>query len=158
MAIVGKPGSGKTTVIQKLLETDLASKFNYIMVISPSCVEYKDYVYEDQCFPDFTQQNIVRIINFLNCVQRSCKKPLKILLILDDVIADIKALEKNSTVVGLFFNRRHLVENSCISIMLTTQKYTMIPARFRSCMTDIRFFTLSQMDIEKIFIESVIKY
>ena len=81
-----------------------------------------------------------------------------VLLILDDVVSDMKDHEKDPRLISLFFNRRHLLWNGNVSIMITTQKYTMIPARFRSCITDIIIFNLSPFDTKKVFEESILKY
>jgi len=156
MLIVGKPGSGKTTLIKEMLINELSGKFHYILVFSPSSREYYDIISSEQTFTEFNEEVIRKAINMMYLAP--IKEHKKILFIVDDAIADIKSNEKNQQIISLFFNRRHLVDNGTISLLITTQKYTMVPARFRSCITDIRFFGISPFDVEKIYEESVIKY
>lgn len=48
------------------------------------------------------------------------KKKMNILFILDDVVSEIKKLEYDPRTISLFFNRRHLLQNGTISLMLVT--------------------------------------
>jgi hypothetical protein len=99
---------------------------------------------------------IMKKLNAVNCAMQFNLS--KVLIIIDDCVADIKDQQKSTKLISLFFNRRHLLWNGILSLMVTTQKYTMIPARFRSCITDIVLFNISPFDMEKIFDESVVKF
>lgn len=79
------------------------------------------------------------------------KKKLNILFILDDVVSEIKKMEYDPRTIALFFNRRHLLENGTISIMLVTQKYTLIPARIRSNANWFILFKLNPIDFENVY-------
>ena len=67
-------------------------------------------------------------------------------IILDDVIGDIKANENNPTQSQLIFNRRHLIANGCISIVLLSQKYMRIPTSIRSNANWMILFRLNPKD------------
>lgn len=45
-----------------------------------------------------------------------------VLFVLDDCVAQLNKLNKNSIITNLFFNRRHLIPNCNISIIVTTQQ------------------------------------
>jgi energy-coupling factor transporter ATP-binding protein EcfA2 len=156
LSIIGKPGSGKTTLIKKLIKATFKDKYSYILLISPSQSEYEDIIPATQMTHVFSIEWLYGMINMINTSMQS--KKCNVLLILDDCIGEIKESQKNSKIVGLFFNRRHLLWNGTLSYIMTAQKYTMIPAKFRSCITDICLFNLSPFDMDKIFEESVIKY
>ena len=70
---------------------------------------------------------------------------------LDDVIGPIKAIQNDPYLAQLFFNRRHLVANGVVSIILVTQKYTMIPARIRSNASWLILFRLNPLDFDNVF-------
>ena len=63
-------------------------------------------------------------------MRRSCY--LNILLIIDDMISQIKSNEFNPLLTQLIFNRRHLIINGMLSVMIVAQKFSMIPSRIRS--------------------------
>lgn len=50
--------------------------------------------------------------------------------------------------VDLFFNRRHLWKGNTISIILTTQQFTMLPLRFRSVCDHFTFLSMSPRDFD----------
>lgn len=73
------------------------------------------------------------------------------LIILDDVIGEIKALQNDRFLAQLVLNRRHLVANGVVSIVIVTQKYTMIPARVRSNANWLLLFRLNPVDFDNVF-------
>ena len=165
LGVVGKPGAGKTTLIQNVIKQTMTREFNYVILCSPSEAEYDGLVPPEQRANLFDKQWLIKTINLLNVSMNSVGTATttaatiaKVLFILDDCISEIKALEKDPVIINLFFNRRHLLWNGTISIIITTQKYTMVPAKFRSCFTDLVFFNLSPFDIDKIFEDSIVKY
>lgn len=161
LGVVGKPGAGKTTLIQDVLRRELVGHFSYVILCSPSEIEYESLIPEKQRACLFNKEWLIKMINMLNISigdGSGSAESAKVLFILDDCISEIKALEKEPLVINLFFNRRHMLWNGVISLMITTQKYTMVPAKFRSCFTDLVFFNLSPFDIDKIFEDSIVKY
>lgn len=155
-SIVGKPGSGKTTLIKTMLSREFVGLFSYVLLCSPSKLEYADVVPDTQCNTKFDLTWIYKMINLI--IMQKRKDKASVLLVIDDSIAEIKDYEKDPKLISLFFNRRHLLWNGSLSILITTQKYTMIPARFRSCITDNIIFNLSPFDLAKVFEESIVKY
>ena len=161
LGVVGKPGAGKTTLIQNVIKQTMTREFNYVILCSPSEAEYDGLVPPEQRASLFDKQWLIKTINLVNVSMNSVgttTTTAKVLFILDDCISEIKALEKDPVIINLFFNRRHLLWNGTISLIITTQKYTMVPAKFRSCFTDLVFFNLSPFDIDKIFEDSIVKY
>ena len=158
LGLIGKPGSGKTFLIKYLISEVFKDKFSYMLLCSPSNIEYKDYIPESQSYSSFDIGWIYKMINMINLSQQQSKNK-NVVIIIDDCIAEVKDKIKDSKIASLFFNRRHLLwGNGIISIVLTSQKYTMVPARFRSCLTNIILFSLSPFDMQKIFEESIVKF
>lgn len=156
LGIVGKPGSGKTTLIKRLLTTTFAGKYSYIIIVSPSSDEYETLIPATQRNSVFSIQWLYKRINLINTTLQ--QKNGRVLLVIDDCIGEIKDQQKDHKVIGMFFNRRHLLWNSTFDYIITTQKYTMMPAKFRSCITDLAIFNLSPFDLDKIYEESIIRY
>jgi hypothetical protein len=155
VAIVGKPGSGKTTFIKKLL-AEIGHKYSYVLCLSPSAIEYTGLVEEGQVSQTFAISWLWKMINMINLSMQ--QKESEVLVIIDDFISEIKENHKSVQLVSLFFNRRHLLWNGRLSLIITTQKYTMVPAKFRSCFTDMILYSLSPFDLQKIFEESIVAF
>lgn len=81
---------------------------------------------------------------------------MNVLFILDDVVGDIKKRENDVDLIALFFNRRHLISNGTVSIMMVTQKYTLIPARIRSAANWLVLFRLNPIDFENVYRDVII--
>lgn len=158
LALIGKPGSGKTYLIKKMVTNDFKGAFSYVLLCSPSSMEYEDIIPETQRHESFDIAWVYKMINVINLSQQTALNK-NVLLIIDDCIAEVKDKLKDTKIASLFFNRRHLLwGEGKISIVITSQKYTMIPARFRSCITNLLLFSISPFDMQKIFEESIIKY
>lgn len=78
------------------------------------------------------------------------------MLVLDDVVSEIKRNEFNELLTQLFFNRRHVIKNGVLSIILVSQKYTMIPAKLRSNANWLVLFRLNPMDFETVYRDAVL--
>jgi len=68
------------------------------------------------------------------------------LVVLDDVIGEIKKEQNNKELMKLIFNRRHLIPEGTVSILLTSQKYIVCPTRIRSCLSALILFKLNPSD------------
>lgn len=156
LCVVGKPGSGKTTLIKNLLTAVFSDKFSYILIVSPSIAEYEGMVPGTQMTSVFSMEWLIKMFNMINVTMQ--KAPSKVLVVLDDCISEIKDKQKDPKLINLFFNRRHILWNGVIDLIITTQKYTMFPAKFRSCLTDIALYNISPFDMAKIFEESIIRF
>jgi hypothetical protein len=69
-----------------------------------------------------------------------------LLVVLDDVVAEIKSKENDPRLTSLIFNRRHKIANGTISVMIVSQKYTMIPSKVRSNANWLILFKLNPSD------------
>lgn len=81
-----------------------------------------------------------------------------VLIVMDDMVSQIKAEENNPLLTQLIFNRRHLVMNGMISMIIVSQKYTMIPARVRSNANWLILFRLNPNDFETVFKDVVMMH
>lgn len=80
---------------------------------------------------------------------------MNVLLIFDDVIADLKSESTNKKLISLIFNRRHKFYNGMLSIMVTSQKYKTIPTAIRVVINFMVLFKLQPSEIKAISDELV---
>lgn len=78
-----------------------------------------------------------------------------VLVVLDDVVASIKKAEFDPRLSQLVMNRRHVIFNGTVSIIMVTQKYTLIPARVRSNANWLILYQLNPLDFETAYRDSV---
>ena len=125
--LCGWPGSGKSTLLKFILKNEqlLYKKYNevlkilnQILILSPS---FKDF---DSLFLppsnlhyeynlEFVDKHIERI-NKLKGYQN-------VLIVFDDLIGSIHKNMKDPKLLALIFNRRHLLNNGMISIIMTSK-------------------------------------
>jgi Cdc6-like AAA superfamily ATPase len=151
--IIGKPGSGKTTLLRYLLLDPnlLYKKYDYVYIMSPSIEEYPFVMNKQSITNKF---DLGWIYSNLKAIPPS-EKHLDLLIIIDDFISYLKDNATNPELISLFFNRRHIVNNATISILLTSQRYMTIPATIRSVLNIIILFQLSFRDLFKIWEEHI---
>ena len=145
LVIIGKPGSGKTSIIQEILlnEELLKDKFDYIFIFSPSPLEFIEC--EENCnwFKDFTLEKIFSIIEVINENDPDYKK---VLFIFDDLVGKMHKEATNENLLKLFFNRRHLIKNGDLSYIIVSQRYIAMPTNIRACISNMIFFKLTERD------------
>lgn len=78
------------------------------------------------------------------------------LFVFDDVIGSIKKSENDPRIAELFMNRRHLIFNGTVSIIVVSQKYTLVPARIRSTASWIVLFRLNPKDFELAYEDAIL--
>lgn len=78
-----------------------------------------------------------------------------VLVVLDDVVASIKKAEFDPRLSQLVMNRRHVIFNGTISIIMVTQKYTLIPSRVRSNASWLVLYQLNPNDFETAYRDAV---
>ena len=71
------------------------------------------------------------------------------------MVSDLKANEHNPLLTQLIFNRRHLMVCGTVSIIIVSQKYSMIPSRIRSNANWMILFKLNPMDAESVYKDAV---
>lgn len=157
MLIIGKPGSGKSTILQELLlnEELLKNKFNYIIIFSPTKLEYLDLLESQNWFKEFNLEKIFETIEIINNDLQTDNK--NVLLIFDDLIGQMHKERDNPQFINLLFNRRHLIKNGNLSFIMITQRYLSVPINLRCSLTIILFFKLTAKDY-KLLKEDLIGY
>lgn len=163
MLIVGKPGMGKTNLLLNLITKRgkaFNRKFDRVFIVSPSL----STIAEDDPFeliPEeqkFTEANLETLDNITDQIADSGEK---VLIVLDDVIADVrgkgKALIENK-LQKMFFNRRHLCgAGGSASIIATSQTYNKIDPKLRkSCSHLIQFENRNKKEISSVFDEVIL--
>jgi GTPase SAR1 family protein len=155
-AIVGRPGSGKTSLLINCLTEKKHNRvynkvFDKIIYVCPENSRKSiknnpfDDLPEDQKFESFNE-DVVKKINFIrkefdeekeegsNKIEKKKKKNKNQLLILDDVTAYLK--DDPRLLIELSTNRRHMK----LSIVLLVQFLRSIPKSVRFQITDITLF------------------
>ena len=143
--ICGKPGSGKTSLLKFILTSEqlLFKKYDYVFIVSPSYREYSSFF--------LPSSNMCSSLDFewINGKIQSLKNTkdyTNVLFVFDDVLADLHKIHRSKEIMDLIFNRRHLLVNGMISILITSQKYKFIPSAIRSNITLLITFKLNNMD------------
>lgn len=154
--VVGKPGSGKTKLIELMLTNKQAlyKKFDLVLFMTP----YEGGRIGDLDLKDDRLHNSVNldwIRNRIAYYQQKKGNIKKCLLIIDDLVAAVGKDFNSPEMIELFFNRRQMIPGVEISILATTQKYTAFPAKFRSSLYFIIFFNIPNQDYEKLSHEHI---
>jgi len=156
MLIVGRPGYGKTSLINSLVcksGKNFNRKFDRVYIWSPSMITMQDDPYElvpqDQKFESATLENIQGVLDEIK------DSGDKVLFILDDVIADIRGRGKGeieNLLQKIFFNRRHLAGyGGSVSIIATSQSYVKIDPKLRKTASQLIQYKPQKKEIKNIF-------
>ena len=86
-------------------------------------------------------------LNEIMHIKRNDGTKLNILIVFDDVVSQLKDLERDQLINNLFLNRRHILPNATISIIIATQKYNLVPLRFRTVATSLVLFDLGRKEM-----------
>lgn len=148
--ICGKPGSGKTSLLKFLLMSEhfFYKKFDYVFIMSPSFTEYKClYLPQD----NFTGElNYEFMAEKLKEVEKDQSGYRNVLFVIDDLVSELAKSKKAKEIIAFIFNRRHLLNNGMISILMTSQKYNFIPPFIRVNLNMIIIFKLTNKEMENI--------
>ncbi len=147
LGIIGKPGCGKTSVIEEmLLNKDLlCEKFDYVFLFSPTPFTNLNCTLDLNWFNTYEKEKLFEIIKELNSFEIT--KECNVLFIFDDFISSIRKNRNDEVFLKFIFNRRHLLKNdACISIIVTSQRYMVFPINLRTVFTAILTFKLTDKD------------
>jgi Cdc6-like AAA superfamily ATPase len=150
LTIIGKPGSGKTNLLVNMLTNKNIYKrvFDKVLLVMPknSIKSLKNNIFEDlpeaQQFNELSPDVFDTIKQFreeFDEVDEDAKKKPRsknMLLILDDITAQLKEKENQKLLIELSTNRRHLK----LSIILISQYLRAIPRCVRSQTTNLVYF------------------
>ena len=154
--IVGRPGFGKTSLINSLVcksGKNFNRKFDRLFIWSPSMITMEGDPYEmipdEQKFEEATLENIQGVLDEIKDTGE------KVLFIFDDVIADIRGKGKGAIenlLQKIFFNRRHLAgAGGSVSIIATSQTYNKIDAKLRKTASHLIQYKPQKKEIENIY-------
>ena len=156
MILVGRPGFGKTSLINSLVcksGRNFNRKMDRVFIWSPSMITMEGDPYEmipdDQKFEEASLENIQGVLDEIKDTGE------KVLFIFDDVIADIRGKGKGdieNLLQKIFFNRRHLSgAGGSVSIMATSQTYNKIDPKLRKTASHLIQYKPQKKEIENIF-------
>jgi uridine kinase len=148
--IVGKSGSGKSTVMMNIVCRFHKKRFDRIFLVSPSFATlednpFKEHLPTDQLYDDLEEDVLAEIL------ERIKDSGEKVLLILDDVQDKIKGgIER--TVKRMINNRRHISgKGGNLSIIITSQVFNNLSLSIRkSADVVIMFGSKNSAEIESI--------
>jgi hypothetical protein len=154
--IVGRPGYGKTSLINSLVcksGKNFNRKFDRVYIWSPSMITMEGDPYEmipeDQKFESATLENVQGVLDEIKDTGD------KVLFIMDDVIADIRGKGKGeieNLLQKVFFNRRHLAGyGGSVSIIATSQTYNKIDPKLRKTASQLIQYKPQKKEIENIY-------
>jgi energy-coupling factor transporter ATP-binding protein EcfA2 len=152
--ICGRPGSGKTSLLCFIMQSKelFYKKFDHIYVITRSPKQFGVLF--------LPSTNFTKELNF-NWLKEKIKANtptisyVNILFIFDDVVSDLYEHKNSKDIMDFVFNRRHLLDNGMVSILITSQKYKTIPLNIRITANFIIFFRLAFSEL-KVIKEEVI--
>ena len=150
-ALIGRPGSGKTSFLISLLTGKGEKKvfrkvFEHILLVMPSSSRnsmkknpFKKHP-EEKMFEELTYDTAATIHERL---LNSAEENEKTLLVLDDVGASLKNKEIQKLLRKIIYNRRHL---KCHIVMMV-QSYISIPKEIRKLITNCILFKPAKVEM-----------
>jgi KaiC/GvpD/RAD55 family RecA-like ATPase len=158
-AILGRPGSGKTSMLISMLAQKGKEKiyhkvFDYVYVFMPtqSRNSLKKNIFEnhpeDRLFDELTFENLQKIYEEIE--KNSLKKKTS-LVIYDDVTTSIKINEIQNLLKKMSYNRRHL---KLVQIFLI-QSWVAVPLTIRKIFTNLIVFKPAKLEWEKVVEETI---
>jgi hypothetical protein len=134
LMIVGGPGSGKTNMIQNLINRKqfYYRRFEKVYIFSPSLKTIKKKIK----LPAENMMSKFDLARLEEIIAEEKESDNNILVILDDCVNDL--IRNMTPVLTMLYNRRHIGKG--LSCIITTQKYNKLPAEYRAVMSHIAFF------------------
>ncbi len=152
--IIGTPGSGKSTLIERLIFSEelYCRKFNRVLYITPSKFDHIKLVEGENWYKCISIPWIQNKIQDLDEIGQ----PIKLLIVLDDCVSELPAYAKDQGLISLIYNRRHVTPNINISWIIVSQKYNLIPLSIRTMFTGLFLFRLPKTQIDDVFKDVII--
>lgn len=151
--LIGKPKSGKTSLMYSLMKGLLRKVFHNIFLFQPSDSRYsmKDKIFdslpEDQKFEELDYESLSICINRI----KDEPKEYNNCIIIDDLTAHLKNKDVQKILKELIYNRRHLRT----SIYFLSQTWYAVPKDIRRLFNNIFVFRTSKNELTSIFEEVV---
>jgi nucleoside-triphosphatase THEP1 len=151
--LIGKPGSGKTSLMIAIFNKLLRGVFHNIYLFQPthSRASMKKDIFEelpeDQKYNELTYENLLEVITTIKSDEPECNH----CIIFDDMGAYLRDNEVRKLLKEIIFNRRHYH----ISIYFLCQTYLSLEPDIRKLFSNIFVFRVSKKELEKIFEEVV---
>lgn len=153
--LIGKPGSGKTSLIYSFLENKnlLKKCFHNIIIFQPpnSRNSMKDNIFscipEEHIYNELTYENLQSAVDFL----KNEDKEYNNCIIFDDMGAYLKNADVFNLFKELLMNRRHIYT----SLYFCVQTYLSVPKDLRKLFSSIFLFRSSKEENKLIFEEVV---
>lgn len=157
LCIVGRPGSGKTSLAISLISQSKPRIYkkthNHILVFMPSnSINSLQNNPFEKLEHKYNELDNSTILDAYDKIDEWSKNKEKTLLFIDDMTADLK---KNKFVIDtlkrLIYNRRHLKLN----IIITAQIYNNLDLSIRKCISNLILFKSTKSEIKNIFEELI---
>jgi uridine kinase len=151
-AIIGRQGSGKTSLTINLIKKLYKKKFHKIYLFMPrtSINSLKNNIFkslpEDQIFSELNYENIFYVYNEL---KENSENGMKSLIIMDDVQKALKDYHIIREFKNIVANQRHL---KVVNLILL-QNYFALDNKVRELINNVIFFKMDKKQSEKIFEE-----
>lgn len=148
--LIGKPRSGKTSLMVSMFDKLMRNTFNNIFLFQPSAsrASMKKDIFED--LPDEHKFNELSFENLQNVKDMILSEPdLNHCIIFDDMGAYLRNNDTRLLLKELIFNRRHLH----VSIYFLCQTYLSLEPEIRKMFSNIFVFKVSDQEFKKIIEE-----
>jgi uridine kinase len=151
-AIIGRQGSGKTSLTINIVKKLYKKKFNkiYLFMPSTSISSLKSNIFkvlpEDQVFDELNYENISQLNE---TIKANREEGLKSLVIMDDVQRALKDYNVIKIFKEMVANQRHLN----VSFIILLQNYFALDNKVRELIHNVIFFKMDKKQNKKIFEE-----
>lgn len=151
---IGKPRSGKTSLLFSLIKGVLKKCFHRIYVFQPSesrasmSNDLFGKLPQDQVYDELNVENLQEV---MDKIRIDASKDLNSLIIFDDQTAHLKKKETLQLFKELIFNRRHLHT----SLYFCVQTYFSVPKDIRRLWTNLFIFKTSKDELINLWSEQI---
>lgn len=151
---IGRPRSGKTSLLFSLIKGVLKKCFHRIYVFQPSesRASMSDDIFgklpQDQVYSELSLDNLQEV---MDRIRIDANKGLNSLIIFDDQTAHLKKKDTMQLFKELIYNRRHLRT----SLYFCVQTYYSVPKDLRRLWTNLFVFKTSKDEFQNIWNELI---